>query len=579
MGMVNLLSIYMSDTNHEDVLATHESAPLVTTDHDTATYPLLPHIQKMLDDYIAGVKSTKRAVTPIHVDDIALRIAKFYEMVRKVVDWKEDNALRRSAIERVLKRTLFPKLSKLTLTPDVDTYRVSYTVTADLIRGGHLLNDEIPEESVLIIETALKKYLSILAHATFTKTEHIPLKQQINFAMFIIELAACEIEEILTNPINERVMLETMTTMMSSRIRVRPDNSLTDDEKKTQVYIAVCRTLFDLDDTFILAQLIKFTYQSWSTPTAEDLLIYGKDIPALWEGSTHVLEHPLARQFYAICERMDTVFMLIGDILETYKDTPEELQNVFEHKDRYLEQIKLAYDKRYFSLKSRLSRLAIFSTLSVFLSNWATFFIIEVPMASIFYEGFNLFTTIIDFVVPTVIMALLVSIIHAPGADNIKSVLTAVTQSTYSEEKTMLYDVYMNKRRNKFFTFFAIMLYSAMMFGVLGGTGYIFYYFKLPITSVIFDTFTIALTFFAAVLIRNKSKELTVDDSSSIFEFFMDMLSVPIARVGSYLAAKWKEYNIVAILFTFLIETPMVVILDFIENWSTYLKERRADLH
>ena len=58
-----------------------------------------------------------------------------------------------------------------------------------------------------------------------------------------------------------------------------------------------------------------------------------------------------------------------------------------------------------------------------------------------------------------------------------------------------------------------------MMFGVLGGTGYIFYIAKLPITSVIFDTFTIALTFFAAVLIRNKSKELTVDDSSSIFEF------------------------------------------------------------
>ena len=59
----------------------------------------------------------------------------------------------------------------------------------------------------------------------------------------------------------------------------------------------------------------------------------------------------------------------------------------------------------------------------------------------------------------------------------------------------------------------------------------------------------------------------------------MDMLSVPIARVGSFLAAKWKEYNIVAILFTFLIETPMVVILDFIESWSKYLKERRADLH
>lgn len=569
----------MSDSkNHEEKKEVPSSA-MVTLDEGAPTHTLLPHIQKMLDDYLSGLNNAKRAVTPIHVDDIALRIAKFYEMVRKVVDWKEDNALRRSATERVLKRTLFPKLSKLTLSPDVDTYRVAYTVTADLIRGGHLQNDEIPEESVLIIETALKKYLYILANAKFTKIEHIPLKQQINFAMFVIELAACEIEDILTNPVKERVLLEGMTTMMSNRIRVRPEGTMNDDEKKTQVYIAVCRTLFDLDDTFIIAQLIKFTYRSWSLPTADDLAVYSKDIPSLWEGSSHVLEHPLARQFYAICERMDTVYMLIGDVLDTYKDAPETLQKLFENKELYIEQISAAYDKRYFSLKSRLTRLAIFSTLSVFLSNWATFFIVEVPLASIFYEGFNWFTTVIDFVVPTVVMALLVSIIRAPNEANIKSVLTTVTQSTYTDEKTMLYDVYLKKRRNKFFTLFAVMLYTFMMFGVLGGAGYIFYIAKLPITSVVFDTFTIALTFFAAVLIRNKSKELTVDDSSSIFEFVMDMLSVPIARVGSYLAAKWKEYNIVAILFTFLVETPMVVILDFIENWSTYLKERRADLH
>ena len=578
--MVGYLYKNMSDTHdHEEKAETHEILSPIVVDEGAPMRELLPHIQKMLDDYISGLNSAKKAVTPIHIDDIALRVAKFYEMIRKVVDWKEDNALRRSATERVLKRTLFPKLSKLTLTPDVDTYRVAYTVTADLIRGGHLLNDEIPEESVMVIETALKKYLYILAHAKFTKFEQIPLKQQINFAMFIIELAACEIEEILTTPVKERVLLETMTKMMSDRIRVRPDGTMNDDEKKTQVYIAVCRTLFDLDDTFIMAQLIKFSYRSWSMPSEEDLAVYAKDIPALWEGSSHVLEHPLARQFYAICERMDTVYMLIGDLLDTYKDRTEELQKLFGNKERYLEEITTAYDKRYHSLKSRLMRLAIFSTLSVFLSNWATFFIVEIPLASIFYEGFNWFTATIDFVVPTVVMALLVSIIKAPGAENIKSVLTAVTQSTYSGEKMMLYDVYLKKRRNKFFNLFASILYTFMMFGVLGGAGYIFYIAKLPITSVIFDTFTIALTFFAAVLIRNKSKELTVDDSSSIFEFFMDMLSVPIARVGSFLATKWKEYNIVAILFTFLIETPMVVILDFIESWSKYLKERRADLH
>ncbi len=271
--------------------------------------------------------------------------------------------------------------------------------------------------------------------------------------------------------------------------------------------------------------------------------------------------------------------MLIGDIMEQYKETPEKLAGILSNKTALTDHLIEVYDKRYASLKTRLVRLAIFSTLSVFLSNWITFFIIEVPMASWFYEGFNLFTAIIDFVVPTAVMFALVSIIHPPAADNIELVKKAVYQFMYSDERTKHFDVYLKRQRNSAVSLIMAILYMVMMFGVLGGVGYVFYIARLPITSVLFDTFTIALTFFAAVLIRNKSKELSVDDRSSVWEFLLDMVSVPIARIGSFLAAKWKEYNVIAILFTFLIETPMVVVFDFIESWSQYLKERKSELH
>jgi len=292
-----------------------------------------------------------------------------------------------------------------------------------------------------------------------------------------------------------------------------------------------------------------------------------------------LLEHPLSHQLYSICERIDTVFMLLGDVIDTYKESPEKITKVMSDKIQLTEIVTEAYNKRYLSLKSRLIRLAIFSTLSVFLSNWVTFFIVEVPMASWFYEGFNLFTAIIDFVVPTAVMFALVSIIKPPPESNRERVLSLVYQSVYSDEKVKLHDVSMKPRSNRIFAFIMIVMYLTMMFGVLGVVGYVFYIAKLPITSVVFDTFTIALTFFAAVGIRNKSKELSVDDRTGVWEFLLDMISVPIAKVGEFLARKWKEYNIVAILFTFLIETPMIVVLDFIGNWSQYLKERRSELH
>ena len=542
-------------------------------------HPLTPEFSRLTNSYVEGLQAANKAVTPIHVDEIASRIAKFYEMVRKVVDWKEDNVLRRSAIERALKRTLFPKLTGGVIRTNIDTYRVAYTITADLIRGGHLPNDEIPQEAVLSVEATLKKYLYILEHAQFPSEDLIPIKRKINFATFIIELSACEIEEILVNPIKERALLEAMTESLTARIRILPEGSLSDEEKKTHVFIATCRTLFDLDDHFILYELIKFSYPDWGNPNTELLTKLATEIPKLWLESAKVLEHPISRQLYTICERVDTVFMLVGDVMDQYKDAPQKLAATLSDKIALTGAIAEAYDKRYVSLKTRLLRLAIFSTLSVFLSNWVTFYIIEGPMASWFYEGFNLFTAIIDFVVPTAVMFFLVSIIRAPPAGNIEQVKRAVYQFLYDDGKKKLYDVYLKRKRNPVFAFIMAVLYMIMMFGVIGGVGYIFYIARLPITSVAFDTFTIALTFFAAVLIRNKAKELSVDDRASVWEFLLDMISVPIARVGSFLANKWKEYNIVAILFTFIIETPMVVVFDFIESWSQYLKERRSELH
>lgn len=557
----------------------HETNVSNATERVEDIHPLIPEIQHLAAAYAEGIQSGKKPMTPIHVDEIASHIAKFYEQIRKVIDWKEDNVLRRSAIERSLKRTLFPKLTGVTTRPDIDSYRVAYSVTADLIRGGHLLNDEVPQEHVELVQAVLDKYLYVLKHAKFPTSELIPLKRKINFTYFIIELAAVDIEDILTNPVKERVLLEAMTQTLNSRIRIMPEGSVPDEEKRTHVFIAASRTLFDLDDSFIIAQLLKFTYADWFTPSQELKDKLATDIPSIWIHSEKVLEHPVSRQLYTISERIDTVYMLLGDVLDLHKEAPLKVEGILSDKTKLSEEITTAYNKRYLSLKSRLFRLAIFSTLSVFLSNWVTFFIVEIPLASLFYEGFNLFTTIIDFVVPTIVMFALVSIIRPPPAENVERVLTAVYQFVYADEKKKLYDVYLVQRRNPMFKLIVGILYLVMMFGVLGGVGYVFYIAKLPITSVIFDTFTIALTFFAAVGIRNKSKELSVDDKTPVWEFFLDMLSVPIARVGAFLAAKWKEYNIIAILFTFLIETPMVVVFDFIENWSQYLKERRAELH
>ena len=55
--------------------------------------------------------SVKEGASTIHVDEVASKVASFYEKVRGIIDWKEEHLLKRSAIERAMGRRIFPQMN------------------------------------------------------------------------------------------------------------------------------------------------------------------------------------------------------------------------------------------------------------------------------------------------------------------------------------------------------------------------------------------------------------------------------------------------------------------------------------
>ena len=103
-------------------------------------------IQTLIKNYSDSLNYKEQQYTPIQVDEIASKIAKFYELARKVIDWKDDNLLRRGAAERILKRMLIAKVSGILQISQVNPYKVAESLVKELIRGGHLPNNEIAQE-------------------------------------------------------------------------------------------------------------------------------------------------------------------------------------------------------------------------------------------------------------------------------------------------------------------------------------------------------------------------------------------------------------------------------------------------
>jgi hypothetical protein len=539
-------------------------------------YQINPEVKELIEKVFWAKKQKQKAKPAvIHVDEIASKLAVFYEKIRKIIDWKEEHLLRRSAIERVLKRKLISEISGLSLLPDTNPEKIAEPLINELIRGGHFPNDTIPRSKVDEVEKCLDKYIYIMEnHPVATSSQ---VKKRINLYNWLIEIAACEIEEILQPAWKENFLLNFMTRSMNKRIQLSPDLDLTERETQQQIYIATQRTLFNLDDGLISYHLIKVNYSDWVENNPETYQEFTNQILEIWGDVEEKLNHPLGNKFRNVCEKYDTVYLILGDILEEQKNLDETLTK-FNQPSILKNLINKAYKERLSTLKGRLTRAAIYSTLSILVASIVSLFIAEVPLAKLVYGEFRPLAIIVDLLLPAIVMFFLVIIIRLPPEENKEKVIEEVEKVVYPQEDTDVYEIRRHKR-----SFFArviiTFLYIITTILSIGIVFFLFYIAKVPATSLFVDTLNVSMVVFAGLLIRQRAKELTIEEKTSFWQFILDILSIPVAKLGQWLSKKWQEYNIVSVFLTVLVDMPFSSLIKFIEDWNSFIKEKKAELH
>lgn len=549
--------------------------PMVEGDLSATTQALISAYQASF------LQPRKGEVSLIHVDEIAFKVASFYEKIRKIVDWKEEHLIRRTAIERILKRRMIAELSQFKLVPDLKAAVIAEPLVLELIRGGHLANDQIPQAKVKEVEKILEKYVYLLQNNALASRSASKIKEKVNFYNWLLEIAACEIEETLAPPLRENALIESMTEVMTARIKVIPLGVMGDKEKRVQTFIAVHKALFRLDEPIISYRLLKHHLPEWShlSPSMSVLKGITANIFTLKQKVEEDLSHPLGGEFFKVCEKYDTIWLLLSDVLNLLTKDKIQIPEKILSEENFNHFVKEAYKVRLSTLKSRLYRMAIYSTLSIFIASGLSLFVVEVPLAKLFYGRFNFLAIMVDILFPTLLMFLLVAAVKPPSEANFKLALAEIKKIVYPTDEKDVYEIDARKRRKTLLALIVGLLYLLGSLISVVATIFLFYFARVPVTSIILDTLNVALVVFAGLVIRQRAKELTVEEKTSFLEFSLDILSVPLAKIGQWLARKWKEYNIVSVFFTALVDMPFLAFIGFLEGWSSFLKEKKAEIH
>lgn len=523
---------------------------------------------------------SREVPSPIHVDEFASKFAILYEQIRRIIDWKDENLVRRTAIERALKRRMISKLADIGLLPNVSAKKVASHLVYELVRSGHFRNDGISKDRIPVVEDALDKYIYFLSDSISADSlRFVGVKGKIQFYNRILEIAACEIEEILAPPLKETALMTFMTDTINRQLKLHPEDAISLEDQWLQTNIAVHRSLYNLDDTSVSYNILKYRFPKWISNEGSDVEEVASSIREILDKVDEDLSYPQASEFYRVCEAKDAVYLILGDVLEKLMQKPGKMPGYFKNWDNLAKVIKVVYNQRVSTLKSRLRRAAVYSTLSMFIAGVVSLFLVEVPLATLVYGQFRPLSIVVDLAIPAALMFVLVLLIRPASKGNYKALLAGFKHMMYPNEKFSFYDVYLVKKRefvrNIFFVFFYL-LATIVSFGLVY---WVFYLAKVPWTSLYIDTANVALVVFAALVVKQKSREVIMEENSGLGDFLLDLFSIPLARLGQWIASKWKEYNFISVFFTAIVDIPIVTFVEVIEDWRSFLKEKKAGIH
>lgn len=538
--------------------------------------PILEYIKQYQMDW----EFQHRAVaSPLEVDELASTIARAYERVRKVIDWKEENLLRRGAIERILKRRLVSEVYGISILPNLNAEEMAEPMVLELMRSGYFTKGAIARHQVTDVKNILNKYIKILenSHLANQKSDK-HLKNKMQFYTWMFEIAACEIEETLSPAFKENALINLMTNVLYERSQLIPKNKISEFEQLIYTYVSVQRSLYNFDDPIITYNVIKLRYPFWVKEDDESIQQVIDHVEEIYEQLDQDLSNVYSKDFAKLANKYDAAYRIIGDILDEINNTPAVVTQTLLDEKQVMELIERIYMRRKASLKGRLFRSAIYSTLSIFVAGIASFIVFEGPVARLAGRPFSFWSLMVDLLIPSAIMFALVIIIRPPADKNLKLVKTEIKKVLYQQEEEDSYEVELDRKKNPILN--AVFIAISFLCGLIA-MWFVFWLFKIgnvPWTSMYLDTINVAMVVGAAMVIKQKSKEITIEDRGNFIEFLMELFSIPMASIGQWFNNKWRQYNIFSTLMTALIDTPFSTLITVIEDWRNFLKEKSSEL-
>lgn len=512
----------------------------------------------------ALVVAYDKAAAPNHdktisVNPLVAELATWYEKFRTAMDYREDEVILRSTIERILKR-------RLILGGNGQT--VAAPLIRELVWARYFPDSTIPEGEVTKVANAIDLYLEL---EDKVNDEHRINKGIVN--EWILHLLSSEIEHILKPNDPKNIMNLFLFNIFKDRIGIADD---TEERKDVQTFIATRRAYANDDLPFLRYQLFK---QYFGVLTEHNIDHIANDFLKAYSEIEGQLKYPARDRIYTYIKNQTIPFLILDDVFRKYRGKVSELVTDEDHLNS---EILSACNARYKTIRSKVNRAIVRSVIFIFFTKAIFALFIEGAFERFLY-GRTLWSSIIlNTMTPPILMIIVGFLIKTPDRENSFKILKKINTILYDEQPNLDSPLLIKKKAGNInpilWGLFILLWLIAFM---ISFGGIIFLLTKLhinPLSQAVF-IFFLAIVSFVSFRINKTAHALIIKDrkenfGSLLFNFFF----MPFIQVGRRLTMAISQINIILFIFDFIIETPFKGIFAFFEQWFLFLRTQREKL-
>ncbi len=497
----------------------------------------------------------------LEVRSVASGLATLYEKFRNTLDYRDEHLIRVYAIRRILKRRLVR---------GAQAHEVTQPLLQELIRGGYVGTNAIPERELPLYHALITKYIQLFHWLVATGGENVSAKTW----DWVFVLAANELEERLVPAPHRALAAERLIQMVIQQQLLRQWN-LSQEEEWNQATIAVCRSLLKLNNDMISWVLFRHEIPRWvETPDEQEVVQVAQHFLGIQKRIDAALRSAAGDRLSRHIKPASTTLWLLLETMQEAEDRPSLLERPSLLKTALLETIS----SRSKSIRRRLSRTLRRSLLYIFLTKMALALLVEVPFDRLVQGSVNYTNLAFNIAAPLLLLLIFGLLVRVPGQENTEAIVSTAEAMVYGGSVSFdplrppaSHRAILNRLFQASYTVIYLVTFGVIVTILLR--------FGFTVLGILLFLLFLSIVSFFGFRIREQAQDLIVIKGQERFLVFLAVLFfLPILRTGRWISQQSSKINVFLYLVDLFIEAPLQAFLEFFDKFTGFVREKKDDV-